>query len=380
MNSAIQHRSPIHTFFVSQSVKKAFKQWAKLSLLSLFVWLISSPILHAQYGYYYTGKDYGSEAIYNPANQIIAGGFDMIYISRQSSKIDSLRLPSGFRKVFNSIRDPREAIDCCIGWNTFLRSEILISFKNGQWLPNYTLHMLGGGMEYARLADYYNHHGFKYPRIWAAATSTAEHLLNEAVETAGWNVNSYGAVADLYVFNTLGIIGFSFEPIQRFFAEEVELRSWLSQTAYSIRDNSIRNIGQYYSIKWQPEFMNNYSIFTHMGAGFLLGGGHTKNNETISIGAGFRTHKVYIYNTQTNQETITTRPSIGFFKDRNNSLLASFVYTHGADFHENFKLEIYPGFMKLPFNNIKMGFWINASYDYPAFAGITFGNFPSIAF
>ena len=52
-----------------------------------------------------------------------------------------------------------------IGWKTFLKSEILFSLKNGQWLPNYTLHLLGGGMEYARLADYYTYHGLKYPNF-----------------------------------------------------------------------------------------------------------------------------------------------------------------------------------------------------------------------
>lgn len=342
--------------------------------------ILSSVQLKAQYGYYYSGKDYGSEAIFNPVNQVISGGFDMIYISRQSSRIDSLRLPSGFRKVFLSLKEPRVAIDCCIGWKTFVRSEILFSLDNGQWLPNYTLHLLGGGMEYARLADYYAYHNIKHPRVWAFATSTFEHLLNEAVETAGWNRHSYGAVSDLYFFNTVGIIAFSFKPVQRFFAEDLIVRSWLSQTAYSVRENAIKNIGQYYSIKWQPPFMKNYSLFTHMGAGFLLGAGHTKNDQTISVGAGFRTHKVYKYDYDSNLETISTRPAIGFFVDRNNSLLGSFVFTHGEDFHENIKLEIYPEFIKTPFENIKLGFWFNASYDYPAYAGITIGNFPSIAF
>jgi hypothetical protein len=349
-----------------------------LAIIAICIGSASNSTL-AQYGYYYSGKKYGSEAIFNPVNQVIAGGFDMIYITRQDSKLDKLRLPTGYRNVFLSLKEPREAIECCIGWNTFLKTEILFSLKNGQWLPNYSLHLLGGVMEYARLTDYYSFHEFKFPRLWAFATSTFEHLLNEAVETAVWQAHSYAVVSDLYFFNNIGIIAFSFKPIQRFFAEELILRSWLSQTAYSVRDNSIKNIGQYYSIKWKPPFMKNYSLFTHMGAGFLVGAGRTKNEETISIGAGFRTHKVYKYDTDSNLETISTRPAIGFFVDRNNSLLGSFVYTHGSDFHESLKLEIYPGFVKTPFENIKMGFWVNASYDYPAYVGITIGNFPSIA-
>lgn len=302
----------------------------------------------------------------------------MIYISRNSSKIDSLRLPSGFRKVFLSLKEPKKAIECCIGWKTFLKSEILFSLKNGQWLPNYTLHLLGGGMEYARLADYYTYHGLKYPRLWAFTTSTFEHLLNEAVETASWEKHSYGAVSNLYFFNTIGIIAFSFRPIQRFFAEDVIIRSWLSQTAFSLRDKSIKNIEQYYSIKWQPSFMKEYSFFTHMGAGFLIGAGYSRNKKTVSIGGGFKTHKVYTYDDENNLETISTRPSIGFFLDKNNSLLWSFVYTHGPDYHENLKIEIYPGFIKIPFEHLKLGFWLNASYDYPFFAGVSIGNFPSI--
>ena len=100
--------------------------------------------------------------------------------------------------------------------------------------------------------------------------------------------------------------------------------------------------------------MKEYSFFTHMGAGFLIAG-YSRNKKTVSIGGGFKTHKVYTYDDENNLETISTRPSIGFFLDKNNSLLWSFVYTHGPDYHENLKIEIYPGFIKIPFEHLKLG-------------------------
>lgn len=334
---------------------------------------------YAQYGYFYSGKDYGSEAIYTPFTQIISGGFDMVFVLNESSRLDEIDFKQGAIELYETLRYPKEGIDW-IGWDTFLRSEILISTKNGQWVPNYTMHLLGGGMEYARLADFYKYHGAKFPRIYAAFTATTEHLLNEFVENIDREWLNYGTVSDIYLFNNAGMIAFSFEPIQRFFAEKLILRSWLSQTSYIFSDNSIQNVGQYYSIKWQPPFMKKYSLFTHYGAGFMIGAGIDKNENTISFGAGFRTKSVSVYNEETRQETISALPSAGVFVDKNNSLLASFIYNHGPDFYENVKIEIYPGFIPMQNKNLKLGFWVNLSFQQRSYAGITIGNIPSIGF
>lgn len=334
----------------------------------------------AQYGYFYTGKDYGSEAFFNPVNQVISGGFDMVFVLNESSRLRNFDVQTKFSELSRSLRFPIQSIEEGIGWETFLKSELLISPNYVQWIPNYSLHLLGGGMEYARLADYYAYHNISYPRFFAFLTATTEHVLNEMVENIERDWLSHATIADLYVFNNLGMIAFSFEPVQQFFSETVQLRSWLSQTAYSIRDHSVRNVGQNYSLKWQPEFMNEYSLFSYFGLGALVGVGKDIKDKTISFGAGFKSIGVFGYDEESFLETVIARPSAGIFIDKENSLLGSLTYTHSTNYNENIKLEVFPGLIPTSFNDVKLGFWVNVSFDYNSYVGITIGNFPSIGF
>ena len=350
---------------------------------TLVVWLalLCAPV-HAQYGYFYSGKNYGSEALFSPVNQVLSGGFDMVQVLNSSTELDKLSLGKGFQNVFESLTHPRKAI-AVTGWGNFVRSEIIptgFSQEKSQWIPNYSLHLLGGGMEYARLADFYEYYGYKNPRMLAFLTNTAEQLLNEAVEANDKDWLSYDAVGDFYFFNLPGLILFSFEPVQRFFSEEIMIRSWHSQISYVVTDNSIRNVGQFWAFKWHPEFMRKTSLFAHVGAGALLGAGYQLHDKTVSVGVGMRTHRVLVIDNHTKQETITTKPSVGVFIDKRNSLLASFVFTSGHDFQENIKTEIYPGFLNLPFKDLKLGFWINYSFQQQTYAGITIGWLPGLGF
>jgi hypothetical protein len=224
--------------------------------------LFSCSKINAQYGYFYSGKNYGSESALSPITQILNGSFDMLQTVNYSNRIGDLKLNKGFKGVFNSLIYPKKAIDV-IGWNKFLDSEILpfgFSKTNSQWLPNYGLHLLGGGMEYARMTDYYKYHGLSKPRIWATITSLTEQIINEAVEIKGRTKPSYPVTADFYFFNIPGIILFSFEPVQRFFSEKVVIRSWLGQASIAPQDFSLRNTGQYYSIKIKPKFTGKFSF------------------------------------------------------------------------------------------------------------------------
>lgn len=355
------------------------KRGILLAVIAFFICSTSSTTI-AQYGYYYSGKDYGSEAIFNPLNQVISGGFDMIFILNESSKLSNFDVEKKFSELTTSLRYPNRSIKDGIGWETFIKSEVLISPNYVQWIPNYSLHMIGGGMEYARLIDYYTYHNIKYPKLSAFLTSTTEHLLNEMVENIERDWLSHATIADIYLFNNLGMIAFSFEPVQRFFSESVSLRSWLSQTAYSLRDNSVRNVGQNYSIKWQPPFMNDYSLFTYFGLGTLVGVGKDVNDKTFSFGGGFKSVGVFAYDEFSYLETVIARPSIGIFIDKENSLLAALTYTHSKNYTENIKMEIYPGFIPGFSENFNLGFWVNVSFDYNSYIGITLGNFPSIGF
>ena len=153
---------------------------AARGLFAIVLLLCYLTNLKAQNGYFYTGKDYGSESTLSPFTQILNGGFDMLQTQNYPNTIRELHLKKGVNTVFRSLTQPRKAINT-IGWSTFANSELIpfgFSKTTSQWIPNYGLHLIGGGMEYARMSDYYAYHNFKYPRIWAAFTSLTEQYLN----------------------------------------------------------------------------------------------------------------------------------------------------------------------------------------------------------
>ncbi len=351
------------------------------ALLGVIVCFIGvSTAVKAQHGYFYTGKNYGSEAAFSPLTQILNGGFDMIETADKSNYVADFHLGNGFRKVFYSLVHPREAIDQ-IGWKKFAESELIpfgFSKTSNQWIPNYGLHFIGGGMEYARLIDFYDYHGVKSPRVVAFFTALTDQLFNEAVEHNKKPWLSYDAVSDIYFFDIPGMILFSFEPVQRFFSQDLVLRSWLSQAAYVPTNQSLQNVGQYYSLKWKPSILKNTSVFWYLGSGWLFGGGYDHKGYTYSLGIGTITEEVIIVDNKTKQENITSKPSVGFFVDKNNSLMASIIFVGSKKYDENIKIEIFPGVIKT--KKIKVGVWTNISFYNRSYMGITFGWMPSLGF
>ncbi|MEO9885215.1 MAG: hypothetical protein ABJK11_14050 [Balneola sp.] len=355
----------------------ALKQVQKFLFSVTFLFLFGTQ-LKAQYGYFYTGKPYGSELYLSPATQIMNGGFDMVQTVNYSNRFQEMDLISGMGRTFQSLIHPIEAIKV-VGFKKFVDSELIpfgFSETNSQWIPNYSLHLIGGGMEYARMTDYFSHHNFQNPRLWAAVTSLTEQFLNESVEMVGKKKLSYSAVSDFYFFDIPGIILFSFEPVQRFFSEKIVLRSWLGQASFIPQDLSLRNTGQYYSVKLQPRIAKPVSLLFYMGAGWLFGGGIDIKGNTYSLAYGTKTEKTFIIDEDTEQEYVKFTPSAGFFIDRKNSLLFSLVVQTHSVYQENIRLDLFPGILKM--GNKTLGLWANYSFDSRSYFGITFRGLPGI--
>lgn len=302
----------------------------------------------------------------------------MLQTINYSNRIKDLELKKGFKGAFRSIVYPKKTINR-IGWKRFANSELIpfgFSKTNSQWIPNYGLHMLGGGMEYARMTDYFAYHGFRNPRAWAAVTSLTEQFINESVEMRGRTTPSHTVTADFYFFNIPGIILFSFEPIQRFFSEKIIIRSWLGQASFIPYDLSLRNTGQYYSIKIQPNFAGKFSFLYYLGAGWLNGIGFDHKKLTYSFAAGVKTEEVIVIDEKTDLEFIKITPSAAFFIDKNNSLLFSLVVSTRQVYKENIRLDVYPGILK--FNRITFGVWANFSFKQESYIGITLKGLPGI--
>src|SRR5690242_10399279 len=89
----------------------------------ILLFLISFSDLFSQTRYFYTGKDYGSEATYNPLNLVLNASYDTIQLDGSSRRIFELPYRAGARNVFKNLADPFGPISR-FGWGKFLSNEV----------------------------------------------------------------------------------------------------------------------------------------------------------------------------------------------------------------------------------------------------------------
>jgi hypothetical protein len=125
--------------------------------------------------YFYRGRSFGSESLVHPVRLIINGGFVILQMENRSNKLDEIHWRNGWRNLWKNLGDPIAAINHQ-GWWDFLSAEIIpISTRRGQtqYWPNYTNHLIGGGMSYRMMREWYRLHGFEHEVPWALVTITA---------------------------------------------------------------------------------------------------------------------------------------------------------------------------------------------------------------
>ena len=110
-------------------------------------------------------------------------------------------------------------------------------------------HLVGGGMSYRRMREYYTWHGVSHPNLAAITTLTAYHLLNETVEMndrTGWRVDP---IADVYVFDLAGVLVFSSDTVSRFFGRTLNMADWSFMPLYDPETGNLENVGQNYMVR-----------------------------------------------------------------------------------------------------------------------------------
>jgi len=295
---------------------------------------------------FYHEFNYGSDADYNPIYYIMNGGFDILQTENQSRNLRDIQYTTGIRNVtynmsslFTSIRD--------YGTRNFLRDEIIpssINEQNMQWWPNYQLHLIGGGMEYRMMAEWYDSQGFEYPKTASLLTVAAQHFLNEVIENNGYVGRTVDPVADLGVFDPLGVVLFSFEPVCNFFSETLNMADWSYQPAYNPTSGDLENAGQNFIFKYKLPFAARYALFYECGMNGLAGISYEfKKNEWLSLSAGMRNSQDVTVTDETGgrKQTATMKWNAGFFYDKNNSLLFSIL----ASGQRSYRVvaNVYPG-------------------------------------
>ncbi len=310
-----------------------------------------------QIRYFYKGRNFGSEAEYNPINVILNGSFDIIQLDGHQRDIFDFPYSSSIKNVLHNLGDPFPVIRR-YGWGKFLENEIFpIDFaqKGAQWWPNYQLHLIGGGMTFVAVKEWYEQHNFPDPEIFSLATMATYHLMNEFVENGAYVGDNEDPIPDIYVFDIGGIVLFSFDGVDKFFSEQLNLTDWSLQPSFDLRNKTLQNNGQYFSIKWKLPFSNSWHFFYYFGMNGLTGLSYKfKDGEAISLGAGLRAKQLVTINQSVNQKSIQMTWNAGLFYDIDNSLMSS-LFVSGLTSYR-IDLNIYPGIIKI--GPVSPGLWV----------------------
>ena len=323
-----------------------------------------------QQRYYYKGLDYGSQALYNPISLVLNGSYDIIQLDGHDRDVARFPYGTASANVLRNLADPFGPISR-YGVRDFLENEIFpihLTKAGAQWWPNYQLHLIGGGMTFRAMNEWYDYHGFPSPGIFSIGTMAAYHLLNEFVENGAYVGDNVDPIADIYVFDIGGMLLFSSEGVSRWFSEELNLADWSMQPSFDLRDFTLQNNGQYFAIKWKIPYQERLHLFYYCGMNGLTGLAYKLDNgRAISVGAGLRAKNIVIVNAATNQQTMDLVWNGGIFYDRDNSLLASLTLNNLTDNAAN--LNVYPGFVRWGY--FAPGVWLQARHDGALLFGLT---------
>ncbi|NQV72315.1 hypothetical protein HQ496_04260 [bacterium] len=318
--------------------------------------------------YFYRGQDFGSEGAFNPFVWVINDGFDIFQVGTQDRKIANRNYRTDFNTVWDNLSDPFGTIQE-FGWRNFISHEVFpldFNMDTAQWAPNYLLHVIGGGISYRTLHEYYSSHGIKRAGWLTLGTIATERLINEMNENHGRTGLNVDAIADIYIFDTMSILLFQSTRVQRFWGNTMNAAVWGKQPSITLNSGELHNVGQNYVLKWGPSHWERTKLFSHFGMGFLGGLSITSSDGlTYSFGAGFKTSKLREVDPKAAVYTIVPAASIGFFIDQNNSLLASLVMSNAFD--KVAEINVYPSVLPLPHT----GLWASVSRQGQLGVGVT---------
>lgn len=320
--------------------------------------------------YFYKSRDYGSEALYNPLTLVLNMGYDINQLKNIDDGVFNFPFPRSAKHTFKNLANPIKPIKDVGAWK-WVRTEVLpLSFyrQGAQWLPNYTLHLFGGGMTYTNISEWYDAHGVRRPRLVGLLTVVTGQLMNEIIENQGYTGTNADPVADVYLFNIAGILLFTSPKVNRFFSNTLHMADWSMMPTFTIPHGTIQNQGQYFSLKYAMPFHKPLRLFARLGMSNHLGLSYKFNEEySISVGGGVRSYELEFLDSAGRQVTVTTTPTAGIFLDRNNTVLASLVWSHSTD--RWFHASVYPGVLRL--GNFSPGLWAQIGREGYATFGIT---------
>jgi hypothetical protein len=337
----------------------------KPSIIAVALILTLNSAAKAEKKYFYTGKQYGSEYLYNPLNLIFNAGYDILQC-REVEDRDIFAIPydRAVINTFMNLGNPGKAINR-YGLKDFILEEVFpLTFnENARWWPNYQLHLIGGGVTFTYLREYFIVQGYDNPDFFAFMAYWAYHFANEIVENNYRKGYSTDAVADIYIFDLAGMLLFLPEKTRRFFSKTLNLADWSMQPIFISPEYRLHNNGQYFSLKWRLPFRENreWHFFYYWGLNFVLGLSYKfEKGYAFSFGAGVRSKSIKMQDFKTGKATSTYAYTGGLFLDRYNSLLVSIVVN--VNYNELLQINLYPGLFH--WEKVSPGIYFAMSNDY----------------
>lgn len=332
-----------------------------------------------EYYFYHPEINYGSEQFLNPLTSFLNGAFDVLRNGGHENNgetigIFTLDYHTGFLNVWDNISKPAYHISQ-YGWNRFLKQEVFptsLEQNKAQWVPNYGHHIIGSGMLWVRMSEWYEHFGYSNPKLLAFLATTAYQVMNETLENNHSTDTNVDPIADLLIFNPLGFLLFSFDSVKEFFSRTARMYDWSLQPVFNPQNHYLENAGLQFTFKYA--LLPKIDLFFYYGIYGIAGLSYALDDEyNISIGAGTVVNRLneHIIN-DVRFITPTTDGALGFFYDRNHSLLGSLLIT-GPRLY-NARLNIYPGLFS--FKGIKPGLFVGAGQWDGLVAGFTLAHFP----
>ncbi len=299
---------------------------------------------------FYHARSYGTERNFNPASMVINSVYGILQYDNRSRKIFDIDYANGFKNVIDNLSHPFYSISL-YGWKNFINEDLIpgsISKKNAQYWPNYQNHLIGGGMSYVMVSEWYRYHGYPSPRLFGLGTMVVYYFGNEVVENGGYIGPNVDPLVDLMVFDPLSIVLWSISGVPEFFSQTLNMADWPNQPDYDPATQTIENHGENYSIKWKLPFTKRFSAFYYWGMTGLIGLSYrTGTDYNFSAGAGMRAVELVNVGDQSNGRKLTASMTwnFGAFYDRNNSLLASVFFSGVSDYRLH--INVYPGLISI---------------------------------
>jgi hypothetical protein len=345
--------------------------------LALF---FAAPGASAQSGpearFFYHSLPYGSDAAFHPASEVINGAFGIMQISSHWEPLDQVDWGRGFSNTWESITNPRRTIRA-YGTEDFFRDEMVpghLGWNNLQYVPNYCLHLIGGGARHRAFTEWYGAHDFAAPWAWAWGTTIAHAFAVEAVEHYADPGPSVDPVADMLFFDPMGALIFSNDGVARFFSHTLHMGIWSGQPAYNPVANTFENAGENYGLHLFFSDKHRVGIFSYWGMSHLFGvtvrGGRAFD---WSIGLGGSVDELESRDRGNGTSSLFPRVKLdaGAFIHRDGSLLASIQVSQA--WSQPFRMTLYPGMFSV--GGLSPGFYTGVRGN-DVIVGLSFSRIP----